>query len=90
MDTKLSFILLATFLFEFILADETRCRSYTCGALQNSTTCAVENVLPDGNYNYTMQVCSDTKQYCPWSSFLPGVNGTVLCQNSDNTTTQRR
>jgi len=82
MDTKLSFILLATFLFEFILADETRCRSYTCGALQNST-CAVENALPDGNYNFTMQVCPDTKQYCPWSSFIPGINGTVLCENSD-------
>jgi hypothetical protein len=82
MDMKLSLILLISFFLDFILADETRCRSYSCGALQN-LTCAQESVSPDGNYNYTMQVCKDTKQFCPWSSFVPGTNGTVTCENSD-------
>ncbi len=81
MDMRLSFLLAMTYLIEYISAAEDRCRSYVCGAL-TAPMCTKELVLLDGNYNYTLQDCADrTKQYCPWSSLVPGTNATVNCQD---------
>jgi hypothetical protein len=93
MDMRLSFILLTlTYLIEsvFSLEVETRCRSYRCGALNNSV-CTVEDVLGDGNYNYTLKDCADrSKQYCPWTSLKPGTNSTLSCVNNTAPIPQKR